>query len=410
MALRSKIISLTWSGFLILAGAFLGSAVLVLEAKAEPIKVGAPIPITGPFASDGFVMEKAEKLAIAELNAQGGLLGREIEMIVFDIGDLTPDKLQAAAVNLVERENVNVLINGYGGMGPDIPAFCPYDVPYLHVDGPAYVVRLWTQMKCGNIFMFIDTAENFGGITFDLMMKMGHEFPNKNLAVIEGPFDWEFEMTGSAMEAAKAAGWEVVLWEKVDYGISEWGPILTKLHDANPSLIYSEFLDPAAVNALVDQFNTNPVKDALLYVGYNGAVPAFNEVVKRGIADGVLGMTPSAHRPDEKGRIFVEKWRNAYNEDPSLGIAAEIYDQVMFWAAAVEKVGSVDDYAAINEALRTMSFDGVTGVLKFNDEQYINSTDEVAPVQILQVQDSKVVPIMIGSKIVADFVKPAWME
>ena len=149
---------------------------------------------------------------------------------------------------------------------------------------------------------------------------------------------------------------------------------------------------------------------ALLYVGYTGAVPAFTEVVTRGIADGVLGMTPSAHMPDEKGRDFVEKWRKAYNEDPSLGIAAQIYDEVMFWAAAVEKVGSVDDYAAINEALRTMTYDGVTGLLKFNDEQFVNSTDEAAPAQILQVQDSKVVPIMIGSKIVAGFAKPAWFD
>ena len=410
MVLRVKIISLTWTVFLIFAGSLLGSAAFGFQANAEPIKVGAPIPITGPFASDGFVMEKAEKLAIAELNAQGGLLGREIEMIVFDIGDLTPDKLQAAALNLVEREKVHVLINGYGGMGPDIPAFCPYQVPYLHVDGPAYVVELWTQMGCKDIFMFIDTAESFGRITFNLMMEMGHKFPNKNLAIIEGPYDWEFEMTGSAIEAAEALGWEVVLKEQVDFGISEWGPILTKLHDANPSLIYSEFLDPAAVNALVDQFNTDPVKGALLYVGYTGAVPAFNEVVKRGIADGVLGMTPSAHMPDEKGREFVEKWRAAYNEDPAIGIAAEIYDEVMFWAAAVEKVGSVDDYEAINEALRTMTYDGVTGLLKFNDQQFITSTDEVAPVQILQVQDSKVVTIMIGSKMVEDFVKPAWFD
>ena len=79
------------------------SAILGAQASDEPIKLGAPIPITGPFASDGFVMEKAEKLAIAEINAQGGLLGRQIEMIVFDIGDLTPDKLQAAALNLVEK-------------------------------------------------------------------------------------------------------------------------------------------------------------------------------------------------------------------------------------------------------------------------------------------------------------------
>ena len=248
------------------------------------------------------------------------------------------------------------------------------------------------------------------GITFHQLMEMGHEFSSKRLAIIQGPFDWEIEMTDGAAAAAKALGWEVVLTEQVDFGISEWGPILSKLHEAQPALIYSEFLDPAGVNALVDQFNTNPVKGALIYVGYTGAVPAFNEVVSRGIADGVLGMTPSAHMPDDKGRAFVQKWREAYNEDPAIGIAAEIYDEVMFWAAAVEKVGSVDDYEAIHEALRTMTYDGITGKLMINDRHYISSTDETAPAQILQVQNSEIVTLMIGSKVIADFMKPDWYD
>ena len=63
-------------------------------------------------------MEKGLQLAIEELNSNGGLLGKQLELFVFDIGDLTPDKLQAAATSLVEKENVDVLINGYGGMGP----------------------------------------------------------------------------------------------------------------------------------------------------------------------------------------------------------------------------------------------------------------------------------------------------
>ena len=155
MVYRAKIRSLIFAAVLVLASSLMGSAIPGAHASDEPIKVGAPIPITGPFASDGFVMEKAEKLAIADINAQGGLLGRQIEMIVYDIGDLTPDKLQAAALNLVEQEEVHVLINGYGGMGPDIPAFCPYDVPYLHVDGPEYVIDLAEQMGCNNIYMFI---------------------------------------------------------------------------------------------------------------------------------------------------------------------------------------------------------------------------------------------------------------
>jgi len=355
-------------------------------------------------------MEQALKLGIAELNAQGGLLGRTIEMIVFDIGDLTPDKLQAAGIYLVEKENVDVLINGYGGMGPDIPAFCQYPVPYLHVDGTANVIELRNQMNCENIFMIIDTSVNYGKISFDQLTKIGYEYPSKTVAFVEGPLDWEFGMTGGAEEVGDSLGWKVVHREKVEYGITEWGPILTKLRQKNPALIYVEILDPAAVNTFVEQFVSDPPKGSLLHVGYLASVPGFGEVITRGLAEGVLGMTPSANMPDEKGREFVEKWRQAYNEDPALSIAAEIYDEVMFWAAAVNKVGSVDDYAAINDALRTMTFEGVTGIIKLNDQQFLYSSDETAPSQLLQVQDGKLVQIMIGSKKYADFVMPPWLE
>ena len=54
---------------------------------------------------------------------------------------MTPDKLQAAATDLIERKKVHVLINGYGGMGPDIPAFCPYPIPYINNDATSNVVE-----------------------------------------------------------------------------------------------------------------------------------------------------------------------------------------------------------------------------------------------------------------------------
>ena len=58
------------------AGIILGTAPLSGYVSAETIRVGAPIPVTGPFSSDGVAMEKGLKLAIAELNRKGGLLGR----------------------------------------------------------------------------------------------------------------------------------------------------------------------------------------------------------------------------------------------------------------------------------------------------------------------------------------------
>jgi ABC-type branched-subunit amino acid transport system substrate-binding protein len=329
---------------------------------------------------------------------------------MFDIGDLTPDKLQAAATNLIERQNVDVLINGYGGMGPDIPAFCPYPLPYIHNDATSNVVELVRNMGCKSIFMGSDYDVNYGRITFQQLMDLDYEYPNKKWAIIQGPYDWELNTPTGAEEVAKKHGWEVVVREQVPYEIKQWGGILSKLREANPALIYLEILDPAAVKTFIDQFLENPPKQSLLYIGYTISVPAFSEVVKRGAADGVLGMTLSAHMPNAKGREFVAKWKQKYNEDPPFSIAAQIYDEVMLWATAVTKVGSVRDFAAINDTLRNMTYEGITGTLKFNEEQFIPSADDTMPTHLLQVQGSEVKQVRIGTKKQSDFRKPPWIE
>ena len=277
------------------------------------MRVGAPIPLTGPYSSDGVAMEKGLKLAIDELNAGGGLLGEQLELYVFDIGDLTPDKLQAAATSLVEKEQVDVLINGYGGMGPDIPAFCPYDLPYIHNDATSNVVELRARMNCTNIFMGSDLDLNYGRITFEQLMALEHEYPNRKIAVIHGPYDWELNNTAGARDAAEAQGWEVVMNEEVPYETKQWSGIISKLRDADPALVYFEVLDPAAVNTFTDQFLTNPPRNALLYAGYNGqrAGPSVrSSALARPTA--CFGMTLSAHRPDAKGDAFKAAWEEMY--------------------------------------------------------------------------------------------------
>src|SRR5262249_15621615 len=205
-------------------------------------------------------------------------------------------------------------------------------------------------------------------------------------------------------------GWQVVLNEEVPYETTQWGGIISKLREAGPSLVYMELLDPAAVNTFTEEFLANPPHGALLYLGYTVSRPAYGEVVKTGKANGIFGMTLSAQRPDDRGRAFVAAWQAAYKEDPPFSIAAQIYDEVMMWAAAVKKAGSVSDYAAIEKALRETPYDGITGKFAFNGQQYVVSNDDTLPTHLLQVQNSKTVQVMIGTKKVADVVAPPWVK
>jgi ABC-type branched-subunit amino acid transport system substrate-binding protein len=327
----------------------------------------------------------------------------------FDIGDLTPDKLEAAGSNLVTRNGAMVLINGYGGMGPDIPAFCAYPVPYINNNATSNVVPLRNQMECGNIFMGSDVDINYAKTTFAQILALGHAFPSKTVAIVHGPYDWELNSAEGVRQAAAEAGWEVVVDEEVPYDNRQWSGILSQIKEKQPGLVFFELLDTAGVSSFVDQFLVDPPKNSLLYAGYIFSTPAFQEIVAGGGADGVLGMTVSAQLPGPEGDAFVAAWTAKYGKEPPFSIGAAIYDELMLWAAAVEKVGSVDDFAAVNAAIKSLNFKGVTGTYAFNDEQYVPVADDTLPSHLIQAQGGRQVQLMIGGRKVGDLATPPWM-
>lgn len=379
-------------------------------AHAATIKIGAPIPQTGPFASDGGVMEKAIKLAVEDLNKAGGVLGQQLEVDFFDIGDLSPDKLQAAAANLIDRDKADFIVTGYGGFGPDIPAFCPQGVPFIHNDAFTSVVNMMNDMKCTSIFNASDVEAAYGKVMFDQILALGHDFPRKKIAIVHGPYEWEAGLTKAMADAATAQGWEIVVNEEVPYESVQWPGILSKIREANPSIVHIEVLDTGLTNTFIQQYFDNPVKGALLNAGYAASIPAFGDVISKGNLNGVLGMTLSAQLPGPDGDAFVKKWQAAYGEVPPWSLAAQLYDEVFMWAAAVKQAGSASDHAAVVKALKEMSYKGLTGTLKFNDRFMIPTSDASQPAFLFQVQQNTLTPIMIGTKKTADFQEPAWAK
>lgn len=379
-------------------------------AMADTISLGAPIPLTGYFAADGETMGQAINLAVSEINANGGLLDKDIEVLTFDIGDLTPDKLAAAAANLIERGGVSALINGYGGMGPDIPAFCPYGIPYIHNDAVAGVVDLAERMGCNAIFNASDIDLNYGKAQFDMVQKTGYAFDAKRIAIVHGDFEWDINNAKSMADAAEAAGWEVVYIQEVPYDTVEWTGIQSQIRAANPSLIHLEALEPAVATTFLSQYKENPAGAALLNVGYIGATSGLDDVMNQGQAEGLLSFTLNAHQDNEAGNAFVERWTAAYGAAPSVSLAAAVYDMVYMWAAAVEKVGDAADYEAVGNAIREMKFSGLVGTFAFNERNFINNGPDTQPAQLFQVQDGKRVRLVVGDVKVGEIATPSWVN
>src|ERR687888_399200 len=85
-------------------------AVLRAQSK-EPVRVGFPLPLTGPFAAIAGDMKQGAELAVDELNAKGGILGRKVELLVRD-DQLKPQIGAQRTQELIEKEHCQFIVGG----------------------------------------------------------------------------------------------------------------------------------------------------------------------------------------------------------------------------------------------------------------------------------------------------------
>lgn len=100
---------------LLIAVLFLPGAIFA----GEVIKVGVPLAMTGPYADTGENYWRGIKMAIDEINANGGLLGKQLVPIRFDTQEFSPERVMQGADYLVGKEKVASVHAGWAGWGQE---------------------------------------------------------------------------------------------------------------------------------------------------------------------------------------------------------------------------------------------------------------------------------------------------
>src|SRR3989442_13703932 len=85
------------------AASFAFPAMLRAQSK-DPVRIGFPLPLTGPFAAIAGDMKQGAELGVDELNAKGGVLGRKVELLVRD-DQLKPQVGAQRTQELIGKEN-----------------------------------------------------------------------------------------------------------------------------------------------------------------------------------------------------------------------------------------------------------------------------------------------------------------
>ncbi|MCF8067434.1 MAG: ABC transporter substrate-binding protein [Desulfobacterales bacterium] len=384
--------------------------------EVKPIKVGGAQPMTGYMASDGAEMIDGLKMAVKEINEQGGVLGRPLELVLYDTEELLSETFAAAAEQLIYKDKVDVIISGYSGeAGPD--TFGKYDVPFLYAEGSLACVEIHQANpdEYWNVFMTCGHSLQFGEIYFNTIQALsadaGYRFPNKKLLVVWGGWNCDEMYAKGFAKGAEKAGWKVVLDREAAVETTEWGGILAKVRTHEPAIIFFAVYGSASPATFIRQFNQNPT-NSFIVCGANTMNPEFLESMGKE-ADGVIDQGEAGVLPGPDGDAWRKRYKAMFGKEFQGRMTVTTYDQLMAWAAAVKRVGKADDYRAVANALQNFPHEGTCGVFKFNEDRYVPASQK-RPLFTYQYQNGNRVMVGLGSDepviFKGKFMVPPWIK
>ena len=375
-----------------------GLASLPLPAAAQtPIKIGASMSVTGTYAKPGSYQKEGYDVCIDELNAKGGLLGRKVELVIYD------DQSQpATAVKLYEKliteDKVDAVMGPYSSAVSEAVANVTEKYKKVMVAPLAATTSIFKKGR-KYIFMVITPAENYLDGLIDMAAKRGL----KTVAIINEDTLFPKASAAGTAEAAKKRGMQVVLQEAYPKGNTDFSALLVKIKAANPDVIAAGtyFDDAVALTRQMKELNVNP-KMFGLTVG--GDLPEFYDLLKQN-AEYVYGSTQwDETLPYPGQKEFLAAYTKKFKHEPSYHAAAG-YAGCLIYGEAVKRAGTLDA-DKVREQLLKMEIKTAFGDYKVDADGF-----QVAHKMVmLQWQDGKRVVVwpddLAGGK--ARYPTPEW--
>ncbi len=348
------------------------------NADADTIKLGFLGAKTGSVANYGLPGEKGMKMAIEELNANGGVLGKQLEGIYED-NKGESSEIANIATKYITQDKVVAMVGdpctGLTKVAADIAQKGKVVIFSAGATGEGVV-------EIGDYVFRNTLLDKFAApAVVDWMInKQGW----KNFAIITSMNNgYSTALTPVFQEAIKAQGGKIVLEDSVNDGETDFTAQVTKLKKANA--------------------------DVLVFTGYyTEAALIMNEVKKKGLdiklvgGDGLYGQDLaklgqaaveekvilycgfSSDQPSPETEKFITAYKQKYNEDPDM-FSAQFYDAVMILAKAMEEAQSADPSVFKDKLAQLKDYPGVSGQTTIRaDREPLKS-----PVFLLTIKDGK---------------------
>ena len=322
-------------------------------AQAE-IKIATAGPMTGQYASFGEQMRRGAEMAVADINAKGGVLGQKL---MLEIGDDACDPKQAVAVaNKFVADGV-IFVAGHFCSGSSIPASKVYEEEGILQISPASTNPKLTEEGGDNVFRVCGRDDQQGTVAGDFL---ADEFGGKKIAILHDKTAYGKGLADQTRAQLNKRGVTETMYEAYTANEKDYTALVSKMKAAGIDVVY---IGGYHTEAGLMTRQAREQAYGVQFVSGDALVSLEFASIAGPSGDGFLFTFSPDPRKNPSAADVVAKFL-AQDYEPE-GYTLYTYGAIQAWAQAVESAGSTDLDASI-AALRKGQFDTVLGTIGFD--------------------------------------------
>jgi branched-chain amino acid transport system substrate-binding protein len=331
------------------------AAALGGPARAE-VLIGVAGPMTGKAAWFGEQLERGAQLAVADLNAKGGVLGHQVRLVTVD-DSCDPEQAIAAARKLISDGVIFVV--GHYCSGASIAASKVYEAAGVLQISPASSNPMLTDAGRANVFRVVRRDDASGVMAGNYL---ADHWSDKRIAILHDNTTFGRGIAELTKDQLNRRGVREAIYQAYVPGKVTYSPEIAELQAANIDLVFIGGYHTEI--ALIARAASDRGYLVQLMTGLSLVTEDFGLIAGHA-AEGMLFMGIADPRRNTGAAPVVERFRaSGYEPD---GFTLYTYGAVQVWAQAAEKAGSLELQKMI-ASLRQHQFDTVLGPIDFDDK------------------------------------------
>jgi branched-chain amino acid transport system substrate-binding protein len=385
------------TGVLALALA-LFAALPAAAQQADPIKIGVIQPLSGPVAASGNYVRMGAEIARDWINARGGVLGRQVQLLIED-NKSDPKEAATAAEKLIVRDKVPVIMGAWGSSMTlaAMPKLEEYGVPMVVETSSAASVT-----KRGNPWVFrISPPSEMEALGLEKYMK---DFGVKQADFLAVNTDWGRGSAAAFGDLLKRSGASVGATEFMDQAATDMNAQITKIKAGGSDTLFLT-TSVEQITLVLKQAQEQRLVRRVITTGGSSSP---SQLIKQAgaAADGTyhllffLPWFPEAMPDGKLAKAFVDEWNKRGHPFEGLTEGFRGHDGILTAAEAI-KIAGKPEPKAVRDALWKVSIMGVNGPIKFEKDGPAGkeSGQSKPSIFIVEIKDGKIaLPAFVAKK------------